>query len=90
MDTGEVDARTRTALDLACGSFFGTEPGRLPSILLQAYDASTAHLDRAVRGAALARCWACAGERNRALTTSRGEETFRDLCGDRDRIGMAL
>src|SRR4051794_33810791 len=66
MDTGEVDARTQAALDLAGSYVFGTEPGRIPAVLFEAYDASTADRDRARLGAALARCWAYAGERNRA------------------------
>jgi len=67
MDTGEVDARTQAALDLAGTYVFGTEPGRIPAVLFEAYDASAADLDRALLGAALARCWAYSGERNRAV-----------------------
>ncbi len=67
MDTGEVDARTQAALDLAGTYVFGTEPGRIPAVLFEAYDASNADLDRALLGAALARCWAYAGERARAV-----------------------
>ena len=67
MDTGEVDPRTQAALDLAGTHVFGTEPGRIPAVLFAAYDASAADLDRALLGAALARCWAYARERNRAV-----------------------
>jgi len=67
MDTGEVDARTQAALDLAGTYVFGTEPGRIPAVLFEAYGASAADLDRALLGAALARCWAYSGERNRAV-----------------------
>jgi hypothetical protein len=67
MDTGEVDARTQAALDLAGTYVFGTEPGRIPAVLFEAYDASTADLDRALLGAALARLWAYAGQRGRAV-----------------------
>ena len=67
MDTGEVDPRTQAALDLAGTYVFGTEPGRIPAVLFEAYDASDADLDRALLGAALARCWAYAGERTRAV-----------------------
>jgi hypothetical protein len=66
MDTGKVDARTQEALDLAGTYVFGTEPGRIPAVLFEAYEASVADLDRALLGAALARCWAYAGQRNRA------------------------
>jgi hypothetical protein len=67
MDTGEVDPRTRAALDLAGTYVFGTEPGRIPAVLFEAYDASAVDLDRALLGAALARCWAYACERGRAV-----------------------
>ncbi|HEY0643017.1 MAG TPA: hypothetical protein VGD39_06345, partial [Nocardioides sp.] len=67
MATGEVDARTREALDLAETYVFGTEPGRIPAVLFEAYDAASAPLDRALLGAALARCWAYAGEHGRAV-----------------------
>ena len=40
MDTGEVDPRTQAALDLAGSYVFGTEPGRIPVVLFEAYDAS--------------------------------------------------
>ena len=67
MDTGEVDPRTQAALDLAGTHVFGTEPGRIPAVLFEAYEASDAHLDRALLGAALARCWVYARERHRAV-----------------------
>lgn len=67
MDTGEVDPRTQAALDLAGTYVFGTEPGRIPAVLFEAYDASSADLERALLGAALARCWAYAGEHGRAV-----------------------
>ena len=67
MATGEVDARTREALDLAETYVFGTEPGRIPAVLFEAYDATSAPRDRALLGAALARCWAYAGEHGRAV-----------------------
>jgi hypothetical protein len=67
MDTGEVDPRTQAALDLADTYVFGTEPGRIPAVLFEVYDASAADLDRALLGAALARCWAYAREHNRAV-----------------------
>jgi hypothetical protein len=67
MDSGEVHARTRLALDLAGTYVFGTEPGRIPAVLFEAYDAAPTDGDRARLGAALARCWAYAGERDRAV-----------------------
>ena len=67
MDTGGVDPRTQAALDLAGTHLFGTDPGRIPAVLFEAYDASDADLDRALLGAALARCWVYARERERAV-----------------------
>jgi hypothetical protein len=61
MDTGEVDARTRAAVDLADGYVFGTEPGRIPAVLFEAHDTNTADLDRALLGSALARYWSYGG-----------------------------
>lgn len=66
MDTGEVAARTRAALDLAGTYVFGTEPGRIPAVLFEAFEAGTTDRDRALLGAELARCWAYAGEHDRA------------------------
>src|SRR4051794_26169893 len=67
MESGEVDARTQVALDLAATYVFSTEPGRIPAVLFEAYDASAADLDRALLGAALARCWAYSREHQRAV-----------------------
>ena len=67
METGGVDARTQEALDLAGTHVFGTDPGRVPAVLFEAYDASTSDLDRAVLGAALARCWSYANRHGRAV-----------------------
>jgi hypothetical protein len=67
MGDGDVAARTQEALDLAATYVFGTEPGRIPAVLFEAYDAAPAPRDRALLGAALARCWAYAGEHGRAV-----------------------
>jgi len=67
MDTGEVDPRTQAALDLAGTYVFGTDPGRIPAVLFEAYDASSTDVDRALLAAALARCWAYAREHTRAV-----------------------
>src|SRR3954447_26000816 len=65
--TGEIHPRTQAALDLAGTQVFGTEPGRIPAVLFEAYDASDTDLDRARLGAALARCWAYARESHRGV-----------------------
>jgi hypothetical protein len=82
MATGEVEARTRAALDLAGGYVFGTEPGRIPVVLFEAYEASAADRDRALLGAALARCWAYAGERNRAVPFAVAAVKHAEATGD--------
>ena len=46
---------------------FDTDPGRIPVVLFEAYEATAEDLDRALLGAALARCWAYAGEHHRAV-----------------------
>jgi hypothetical protein len=90
MATGEVDARTRAALDLAGGYVFGTEPGPIPAVLFEAYEASTADVDRALLGAALARCWAYAGERHRAVPFAVAAVKHAEATGDPVVIADAL
>jgi hypothetical protein len=82
MGTGEVDDRTQAALDLAGTYVFGTEPGRIPATLFEAYDATDADLDRALLGAALARLWAYAGERNRAAPFASAALKHAEATGD--------
>ena len=90
MDTGEVDPRTRAALDLAGTYVFGTDPGRLPAVLFEAYDASDADLDRALLGAALARCWAYAGEHHRAVPFAVAAVKHAENTGDAGVLADAL
>ncbi|WP_183096000.1 hypothetical protein [Nocardioides stalactiti] len=90
MSTGEVDARTKAALDLAGTYVFGTEPGRIPAVLFEAYDASTVDLDRALLGAALARCWAYAGERHRAVPFAVAAVRHAELSADPVALADAL
>src|SRR3954454_22589697 len=90
MDTGEVDARTQAALDLAGSYVFGTEPGRIPAVLFEAYDASTAKLDRARLAAALARCRGYARERTRAVPFAVAAVEHADATGDPAVLADAL
>ncbi|MEZ0580319.1 hypothetical protein [Nocardioides sp. MH1] len=90
MDTGEVDARTKAALDLAGTYVFGTEPGRIPAVLFEAYDGTDADLDRALLGAALARLWAYAGERNRAAPFAAAAVKHAEATGDPVALAGAL
>lgn len=82
MGHGEVSASTQDALDLAETYVFGTEPGRIPSVLFQAYDAATQARDRALLGAALARCWAYAGEHGRAVPFAVAAVRHAEDCAD--------
>lgn len=90
MDTGEVDPRTRAALDLAGTYVFGTEPGRIPAVLFAAYDASAADLDRALLGAELARCWVYSRERNRAVPFAVAAVKHAEATGDSTVLADAL
>src|SRR3954454_5130641 len=90
MDTGEVDARTQAALDLAGTYVFGTEPGRTSAVLFEAYDASASDLERALLGAALARCWAYAGEHNRAVPFAVAAVKHAEATGDPAVVADAL
>ncbi len=90
MDTGRVDGRTQAALDLAGTYVFGTEPGRIPAVLFEAYQASTADVDRALLGAALARCWVYAGEQNRAVPFASAAVKAAEATGDPVVVADAL
>lgn len=67
METGGVDAAAAAALDLAGTYLFGAEPGRIPAVLHEAYEGAGDEGTRARLAAALARCWAYAGEHSRAV-----------------------
>src|SRR3954451_14583360 len=90
MDTGEVDPRTQAALDLAGTYVFGTEPGRIPAVLFAAYDASATDLDRALLGAALARCWVYSRERRRAVPFAVAAVRHAEATGDPTILADAL
>ncbi|WP_297623526.1 hypothetical protein [Nocardioides sp.] len=67
METGQVDAAAAAALDLAGTYLFGADPGRTPAVLHEAYESAGDEGTRALLAAALARCWAYAGEHSRAV-----------------------
>jgi hypothetical protein len=90
MDTGEVDARTKEALDLAGTYVFGTEPGRIPAVLFAAYDAAPTDRDRALLASALARCWAYAGEHQRAVPFALSCVRHAEATGDAAVLADAL
>lgn len=82
MKTGRVDARVQAALDLAGTYVFGTEPGRIPAVLFEAYDAATDDGDRARLASALARCWAYASQRQRAVPFAVAAVRYAESAGD--------
>jgi hypothetical protein len=90
LDTGEVDARTKEALDLAGTYVFGTEPGRIPGVLFAAYDAAATERDRALLASALARCWAYAGEHQRAVPFAVDGVRHAEAVGDAALLADAL
>src|SRR3954470_680103 len=90
MESGEVDARTQVALDLAATYVFSTEPGRIPAVLFAAYDASATDLDRALLGAELARCWVYSRERNRAVPFAVAAVKHAEATGDPAVLADAL
>lgn len=57
----DLDGWTRAVLGAAAVHLFGAEPGRLPAELYDVLARTTDDADRARVGAALARCWAYAG-----------------------------
>ena len=90
MGDGEVTERTQEALDLADTYVFGTVPGRIAAVLFEAYDATSEPRDRALLGAALARCWAYAGEHQRAAPFAVTAVRQAEECGDPVILAVSL
>ncbi len=67
VQTGQVDATAAAALALAGAYLFGADPGRTAAVLHEAYEGAADEGTRARLAAALARCWAYAGEHARAV-----------------------
>lgn len=63
---GDLARWTRAALGAADVYVYGTEPGKLPAQLYDVLARTVESTDRARLGAALARCWAYAGNPSRA------------------------
>ncbi|MBO3749976.1 hypothetical protein J5X84_28175 [Streptosporangiaceae bacterium NEAU-GS5] len=63
----DLDGWTRAVLGAASVHLFGTEPGRLPAELYDVLARTTDDLTRARLEAALARCWAYAGNAERGV-----------------------
>ncbi len=90
MDTGEVDPATQAALDLAGTYVFGTDPGRIPAALFEAYEATGADRDRALLAAALARTWAYAREHARAVPFAVAAVKHADASGESALLANSL
>lgn len=88
--TGDLPDQARAALDLAGTYVFGTDPGRIPALLRAAYDASTEPEVRARLGAALARCWAYAGESARGAPFAEEAMAAATASGDDVLVADAL
>src|ERR1700738_1200475 len=64
---GDLDGWTRAVLGAASVYVFGSEPGKLPAQLYDVLARTTDDGTRARLAAALARCWAYAGQTRRAV-----------------------
>jgi tetratricopeptide (TPR) repeat protein len=64
-DEGDLAAWTRAVLGAASVHLFGVDPGKVPAQLYDVLARTTDDADRARLGAALARCWAYAGQPER-------------------------
>ena len=78
-DENDLDGWTRAALGAASVYVFGSEPGKLPAQLYDVLARTTDDRTRALLGAALARCWAYAGQATRA--TQFAEEALQRAQG---------
>lgn len=84
------DDRATDALGLAETYVFGTEPGRIPAVLHQAYAESTDDVERARLGASLARLWVYAGEPARARPFADAAVEHASASGDGVLLAEAL
>lgn len=78
------------ALRLAETYVFGTEPGKIPAVLHEAFEASTDDRVRARLGATLARCWAYAGAHTRAVPFADAALAHATATGDDVLVADAL
>jgi hypothetical protein len=87
---GDLPDPARQALRLAETYVFGTEPGRIPVVLHEAFEASNDDRVRARLGATLARCWAYAGEHTRAVPFADAAVAHATSTGDGVLLADAL
>ena len=86
----DLPAPAVAALRLADTYVFGTEPGRIPAVLHDAFEASTDDRVRARLGATLARCWVYAGEYTRAVPFADAAVAHAATTGDGVLLADAL
>lgn len=87
---GDLPDPARQALRLAESYVFGTEPGRIPAVLHEAFEASTDDRVKARLGATLARCWAYSGAHTRAVPFADTAVLHATASGDRVLLADAL
>jgi len=88
--SGDLPDQARQALRLAETYVFGTDPGKIPAVLHEAYEASADDRVRARLGATLARCWAYAGAHTRAVPFADAAVAHATATGDGVLIADAL
>lgn len=88
--SGDLPDPAREALRLAETYVFGTDPGKIPAVLHEAYQASVDDRVRARLGATLARCWAYAGAHKRAVPFADAAVLHATATGDPVLLADAL
>ncbi len=87
---GDLPDPALQALRLAETYVFGTEPGRIPAVLNEAFEASSDDRVRARLGATLARCWVYAGAHTRAVPFADAALAHATATGDGAVLADAL
>ncbi len=90
LTAGDLPDPALEALRLAETYVFGTEPGRIPAVLHEAFEASTDDRVRARLGATLARCWVYAGAHTRAVPFADAALAHATATGDDVLLADAL
>src|SRR5690349_3491904 len=88
--SGDLPDPARQALHLAETYVFGTDPGKIPAVLHEAYQNSVDDGARARLGATLARCWAYAGAHTRAIPFADAAVIHATATGDPVLLADAL
>lgn len=87
---GDLPDPVRQALRLAETYVFGTEPGRIPAVLHDAFESSSDDRVRARLGATLARCWVYSGAHTRAVPFADAAVAHATATGDGVLLADAL